>query len=75
MTPDQESLCSRRALMISPLLEMHNSNRFHRLVGDPCDDSFRQRPFRLRIVPLSARHFQRLKAGRAQLEQLSAVAT
>jgi hypothetical protein len=32
MTPDQESLCSRRALMISPLLEMHNFQRFHRLV-------------------------------------------
>jgi hypothetical protein len=32
MMPDQESLCSRRALMISPLLEMHNSQRFHRLV-------------------------------------------
>jgi len=29
MMPDQESLCSRRALMISPLLEMHNFDRFH----------------------------------------------
>jgi hypothetical protein len=32
MMPDQESLCSRRALMISPLLEMHNSQRFRCLV-------------------------------------------
>ena len=75
MTPYQESLCSRRALMISPLLEMHNFNRFHRPVGDPCRDSYRQRLFRLRIVPLSARHFSAAETGRAQLEQLSAVAT
>jgi hypothetical protein len=62
MMPDQESLCSRRASMISPLLEMHNSNRFHRLVGHPCDDSYRQRLVRLRIVPLLARDFQRLRS-------------
>ena len=32
MIPDQASICSRRALMISPPFEMHNSQRFHRLV-------------------------------------------
>ena len=71
MMPDQESLCSRRALMISPLLEMHNFDRFHlwseilamTVIGSVY---FGYALYRSRRVIFS---------GPAQLEQLSAVTT
>jgi hypothetical protein len=67
MMPDQESLCFRRALMISPLLEMHTSKRCRGLVGDSCDGHHRQHLFRFRIAPLSGRHFQWMRPGGAHL--------
>jgi hypothetical protein len=74
MTPYQESLCSRRALMISPLLEMHNSDRFH-LWLEILAMAVIGSVYSVTHCTALGASFSAAETDRAQLEQLSAVAT